>query len=350
MDPVTHAALGIAVAIAAAPKPLALRHAVLVGAAAGLLPDADLLLSSASDPLFTLEYHRHFTHSLVFSPVIALVTSAVVWLVGRRRHAPADFLLLLFPAWLAALSHLFCDAWTSYGTRVWWPLADTRTALDWISVIDPMLTIPLAVGAAWAALSQTRRPAALGLIWVAVYLGLCGVQQDRARSAHNAWLASRNLPAPSRVTIKPSFANILVWRALSLHGDTLQTTAIRCGLGAPTILAGARHPVFAATPEKAITHFGLPPDSTQARDIRRFHRLSEGWIGRHPEKPDLLGDLRYATLPQTIAPLWCIRIQPDQPQSPVAWAPQRSLQSAPWPELWQLIRGRHPGLRPLPDS
>ena len=43
--------------------------ATLVGVVAGLLADADILIRSSSDPLLNIEYHRHFTHSLVFIPV-----------------------------------------------------------------------------------------------------------------------------------------------------------------------------------------------------------------------------------------------------------------------------------------
>jgi len=350
MDPVTHAALGLATAVAAAPKSLPLRPVALAGLAAGLLPDADLLLSSARDPLFTLEYHRHFTHSLAFSPVIALAGAALSWLALRPFHPLLAFRLLLLPAWLAGLSHLFCDAWTSYGTRLWWPVDDTRVALDWVSVIDPMLTLPLALGAGWTLVSKIRRPAAIGLAWVAVYLFACGIQQQRAHRALAAWSLSQQRPPPSRVTVKPSFANILVWRAASVHGTTLKTTAIRCGLGAPQILPGASQEIFPSA-ESAAAHFNLPPDSAQARDIRRFHGLSEGWTGLHPGgDPNLIGDLRYATLPHAVAPLWCIRVTPDQPDHAIEWAPQRSLRKAPWPELWQLIRGRHPDLRPIPPD
>lgn len=344
MDPVTHVALGIATALGVDPKTQSLQATSLVGAAAALLPDADVLLSSRHDPLFTLEFHRHFTHSLAFSPVIALTATALIWVCQRPFHAAPTFLPLLLPAWLATLSHLLCDAWTSYGTHLWWPLIDTRVSLDWISVVDPLLTVPLLLGLGAALLLRTRRPAVLSLGYVAAYLLLCALQHQRALHAHSLWIARQNLPPASRITVKPSFANILVWRALSIHGSNVHTAAIRCGFGPPRLLAGASQAIFASADE-AVSHFGSPPDSAQAQGIRRFHRLSNGWTGPHRD-PTLLGDLRYATLPHTLAPLWCIRLNSSQPDQPVAWAPQRSLQQAPWPELWQLIQGRHPNLQP----
>ena len=52
----------------------------MVGLAAGLLADADVLISSANDPLLNIEYHRHFSHSLFFIPIGA----AIAWMLGRK--------------------------------------------------------------------------------------------------------------------------------------------------------------------------------------------------------------------------------------------------------------------------
>jgi len=335
MDPVTHAALGITAAIAVAPKSVRLRDCVLVGALAGCLPDADVLLSSPHDPLFAIEYHRHFSHSLLFSPVIASLAT----LATRLRHPLSNFLPRLATAWAAALSHLAADAWTSYGTHIAWPFSASRLSLDLIAVVDPLVTLPLAALAVAAIRRKSRVPAVAGLAWVGLYLAAALFQQHRARTAHQLWLARQNLPTATRTTVKPSFGNILVWRALSDHGSVIQAAAIRCGLGPAQVLAGDRHPFFSSA-DDAIADFQLPPDSTQARDLHRFHRLSDGWTGRHPQFPDLVGDLRYATLPHTIAPLWAIRPDPENPSAHVAWAPRRSLRTAPWPELRQLLHGR----------
>jgi len=341
MDPLTHVALGVATAVAIAPSAIPIRHRVVVGAVAGLLPDADLLLSSAHDPLFNLEFHRHFTHSLVFSPVLAAVAAAVGWLISRRTPAAPTFRHLLVPAWGAVLSHLVCDAWTSYGTHLGWPFTDHRVAWDLVSIVDPLLTLPLLAAIAISLRKHSRRPAVAGLAWVAIYLVAAGVQQSRVRRALDQWLAAPQAPtpAPERITVKPSFANIIVWRAVHQHGTTVHATAIRSAAGPPRLMPGESTTHF-PTPAAAAHAFNLPPASTQARDIARFHRLSDGWIGRHPHHPDLIGDLRYASLPHAIAPLWAIRITPDQPDQPVAWAPQRSVQKTPWQSLWHMITGQ----------
>ena len=63
------------------------KPATLAGAVAGLLADADILIRSADDPLLTIEYHRHFTHSLLFIPFGAAIACLLLWPLLRRRLA-----------------------------------------------------------------------------------------------------------------------------------------------------------------------------------------------------------------------------------------------------------------------
>ena len=68
MDPVTQGTVGAIFAQAVAHKRTAVWAAVC-GLLGGLAPDLDVLIRSENDPLLFLEYHRQFTHSLIFIPV-----------------------------------------------------------------------------------------------------------------------------------------------------------------------------------------------------------------------------------------------------------------------------------------
>ncbi|MGY8696221.1 MAG: metal-dependent hydrolase, partial [Verrucomicrobiia bacterium] len=72
MDPITQGAIGAIVATAVAPAKR-VRLAAFVGWAGGMLADADIFIRSASDPLLNIEYHRHFSHSLLFIPIGTLI-------------------------------------------------------------------------------------------------------------------------------------------------------------------------------------------------------------------------------------------------------------------------------------
>jgi inner membrane protein len=54
----------------------------------------------------------------------------------------------------------------------------------------------------------------------------------------------------------------------------------------------------------------LPADSVQAAEVRRFALLSEGFLARHPQRPEVIGDVRYAMLPDAVSPIWGIAIDP----------------------------------------
>lgn len=335
MDPLTHSVLGAACGMALSPHGISRRAAALAGFAGGVLPDADIFLRSASDPLFAIEYHRHFTHSLAFSPVIALLGALMASFVLRWFRHPVSWRTLLLPALLGGLSHLFCDAWTSYGTRLWWPFSPTRVALDWISVIDPVLTIPLAACMALAVRYASRRAAVTGLTWAALYLGFCLVQRHRASAALDQWLATSPIKDISRIELKPAFGNVILWRGLVQASGQCHVMALRCPVGGdPVVLPGTSQPLF-DTPEAAAAALQIPAGSTQANDIRRFFHFSDNWVGSHPMDPLVLGDLRYANLPTEISPLWGIQLTPGTPNGHVGW---RTFRGDPTPSLKRLLK------------
>lgn len=347
MDPLTHSVLGMAVAIAATPAKASRRAAALAGLTGGLLPDADIFLRSATDPLFAVEYHRHFTHSLSFSPVIGFLGALIASRLLRLFHRVVSWRTLFLPALLAGLSHLFCDVWTSYGTRLWWPFLPDRVSLDWISVIDPVFTVPLVACMALAVRYANRRAAWVGLGWASVYLAFCLVQRQRAASAMDQWVADSGGAPVTRRELKPAFGNVLVWRAMIQTGSEMRTAAVHCPLTSSSrVLPGKSHAVF-LTPQAAAAAFSLPADSVQARDIERFFHFSDEWVGLHPTDSTVLADLRYAQMPNEIDPLWGIALNPAYPNRHAQWRTWRGDPTPSLRRLFRIIQGK-PDLPPPP--
>ena len=83
MDPVSQGILGASLAgsISESKK---LRIASVCGFFGGLAPDLDILIKSSTDPLLSLEFHRHFTHSIFFVPLGALITGLFLFLFLRK--------------------------------------------------------------------------------------------------------------------------------------------------------------------------------------------------------------------------------------------------------------------------
>ncbi|MCY4523261.1 MAG: metal-dependent hydrolase, partial [Halobacteriovoraceae bacterium] len=78
MDPLSQGVVGAAFSQSMAKKEEA-KLAFAVGFGAGLLADIDVLIRSSADPLLKIEYHRHFTHSLVFIPLGGLLAASILW-------------------------------------------------------------------------------------------------------------------------------------------------------------------------------------------------------------------------------------------------------------------------------
>ena len=77
MDPITQGTIGAAAAQTRANRTSMVAFSIF-GALAGLAPDLDVFITSSTDPLLLLEYHRHFTHALIFIPFgAAIVTLAL---------------------------------------------------------------------------------------------------------------------------------------------------------------------------------------------------------------------------------------------------------------------------------
>ena len=74
MDPITQGAFGAIFAQTISNKKKILIGSI-VGCCAGLAPDLDIFIRSVSDPLLKLEYHRQFTHSIIFIPIGALIVT-----------------------------------------------------------------------------------------------------------------------------------------------------------------------------------------------------------------------------------------------------------------------------------
>ena len=55
--------------------------ATVLGFLSGMAADLDIFIRSSEDPLLFLEFHRQFTHSLIFMPIGGLICACVFWLL-----------------------------------------------------------------------------------------------------------------------------------------------------------------------------------------------------------------------------------------------------------------------------
>ena len=308
MDPITQGAFG-AIAAQTQGKTKHIAKAAIIGALAGMAPDLDVLIRSSNDSLLGLEYHRHFTHSLFFIPIGGLIVSLFLYpLLGRRFGI--SFLQTLVWCILGFATHGLLDACTSYGTQLLWPLSDKRFAWDIISIIDPLVSLPLLTLIVLAARRKSRRYVFIALIWLAIYFSFSSYQHQCALSEGKKLAESRGLSIEN-IEAKPSFANIIVWKIITTTKDAYYVDAMKLGLNKTTVWEGET--VKKLSIERDLPWLAKPSfeNMQQRQDIERFRWFSTGYIALDKNDPNRVVDIRYSLLPQQIQALWGIKLDPD---------------------------------------
>ena len=334
MDPLTQGIVGSLWALPAARRER-IRQAALAGWAGGMAPDLDVLIRSSQDSLLAIEYHRHFTHALAFVPVGGLVVALALWPLMRRR---VGFGLLYLWCVLGYASHGLLDTCTSYGTYLLWPFSDQRIAWNWISVIDPLYTLPLLALLALTLWGRRRWPVAIAWLWLLGYMGFGALQNHRAEQTLRHWADAQGI-AVERAVAKPGFANLILWRGLIDDGERFHLVAIRDLPGATTRLwSGGSAARF------SIDRFD--PDTRLGHDLERFEHFSAGWLFRYRPYDEagqwFVGDLRYAIDPGSQRPLWGVSFDPTDPDSPARYTTPRRVTEQERDLFFDRLLGRMP--------
>ena len=328
MDPLSHGLLGAVCGRAVVRR--GARDAMLAGAAGAWLPDADVLLRSSADPLLTMELHRTFSHSFIAAPVGAALAATAVWLLRRRQ---AGWRALYAAALAGFLSAILLDACTSYGTQLGWPFSAARHAAGVIAVVDPLMTLLLLAGAGLAWRRRSAVPAWAALACALAYLGLGSLQQARALAAVSALAATRG-ETPGRVAVKPTLGNLVLWRAV-------YETAGGFGIAAVSVSPFGAAVVYPGLSQPRLDLATVDASPLQHRDLARFSTVSDGWLVRHPDHEDVIGDIRYAMLPDAHRPLWGVRLQRDAPARHVTLETFRAFSAEDRARFLALLQG-HP--------
>lgn len=219
MDSLSQIVLGGAVAALIAPAAHR-RAALLAGAALGTLPDLDSLpIALFSDnPVTLMTVHRSFSHSLF---VLPLVGGLIWWLFkrfgnGRVAASPTRW---FWAIQLALVTHPLLDAFTVYGTQLWWPLMPPPAMWSSVFIIDPLYTVWLLVACvvAWCLRERVaaQRALAVGLVLSSAYLGWSLVAKSMVDREAERTLASMGLGDAPYFSVPMPF-NTLLWRVVAM--------------------------------------------------------------------------------------------------------------------------------------
>lgn len=309
MDPLSQAFFGAAAAVTISKKPQ-LNKAFICGIIGGLAADIDVFIKAENDPLLALEFHRHFTHSLFFVPIAAILVAAFCYIFYRQNYKS-----LYIYSLAAYATHGFLDSCTSYGTLWLWPFYQERIAFDNISIIDPLFTLPLIILLVFSLIKANRNLAKYALIYAFCYLSLGYIQKLRVKNLITNLSAEKQHEIHG-LKFNPTLGNIILWRTIYEYDQKYYINAVRQPLFGPSKIYPG--PVLEKLTPAELTK-NLTPNTKLAHDISRFHHFSQGFIYYYPKDKNIIADLRYGTLPNNLAALWGIKINLNQPEEHVQY-------------------------------
>ncbi|MBK47327.1 MAG: metal-dependent hydrolase [Gammaproteobacteria bacterium] len=333
MDPLSQGTVGAAFAQSVANKNNIFKIG-FIGFLAGLTPDLDVLIQSSTDPILSLEYHRQFTHSLIFIPFGSLIVALLIFPLVKSSMSLKT---VYFSSLLGYATHGLLDACTSYGTQLFWPFSNERVSWNNISIVDPLFTIPVLILVVIAIRTKKKIFSFFGIGWIIFYLSLGFVQYERALSAAIE-LANMRGHNAERLTLKPSFGNLILWKSIYQHKETFYVDAIRTAQSSTWCLGESI---------KAFDYqYHLPDldkESQQKNDIERFRWFSQDYLGYDKEK-NILTDVRYSMIPNQISPMWGLIIDVQRGINEHAiWWTSRSLDQIQLDLFIDMLKGKKCG-------
>ncbi|MCH8330049.1 MAG: metal-dependent hydrolase [Bacteroidetes bacterium] len=214
MDSITQAALGAAVGEAVLGRKVGNR-APLWGAICGTIPDLDVLgILFLNNVAQQAELHRGFSHSILFAIIAAPLVGWIISRIYKQGPGWKPWSLLTF--W-CVVTHPILDAFTTYGTQLFWPLQD-RVAWNTIFVMDPVYTVPLLLTVIillfFTRTSESRRRLnKAGLILSSAYLAFTLVNKQVINNTFESALKAQGIEYQDYIT-RPMPFNNLLWSGL----------------------------------------------------------------------------------------------------------------------------------------
>ncbi|WP_430908156.1 metal-dependent hydrolase [Maribacter sp. 2-571] len=331
MDSLTQIVLGASVGEAVLGKKVG-NKAIWYGAIAGTIPDLDVLVNYVTDTVTAIEWHRGFSHSLVFSVLFAPVFGWLVWKLHRGREASwKDWSWLFF--W-GLFTHPVLDAFTTWGTQLFWPFK-TRLAFQNIFVIDPLYTLPfltfLLLAMCYKRTTEKRRTYnRLGLVVSSAYLLLTLLLKGIAYAKFTDSLTEQGI-AYQQIDTRPTPMNTLLWTANIEAGDAY--------------LIG-NYSFFDSKP----IHFTAYPKNHQLLgdlktndNVNRLITIAEGWYTISKREDRLyFNDLRFGLLsidPKETQFVFSYELRPTATGITVMETPKydtdaKRLLSSLWKRIW----------------
>lgn len=370
-------------------------RAMLWGAIGGTIPDLDVVANLFTDEMTALAFHRAIMHSVFFAVVaplllgflvhrlyssglyikriykvgatvfwlgvlwslffiagsswktigisglvflgIALFFWRVYWLKPVRRIEPTNYWAWVGVFFWSIFTHPLLDSCTVYGTQLWQPFSDFRVALNNISIVDPLYTVPFLICLILAFRLRRDHPRRSFYNWLGIGISSLYMVFTFFNKAHvdgvfqHSW-KEKGVVYQRHMTAPTIFNNFL-WYGVA-EGDTAYYA------GWYSIFDEAPKVDSIHTLPK--NHIVLKPFEA-SRDIGIVKWFSDGYYNALPQ-PDgsiLVNDLRYGSFnghfdsPDDY--IFRFRVLPD---GQVTQAMERNGETPDFKRFWQRVFGK----------
>jgi inner membrane protein len=286
MDSLTQITLGAACGEVVLGKKIGNR-AMLWGALGGYLPDFDIMANFVTDEITALAFHRSITHSLLFGVVApfgmawlihqlysrgiykkrayragstlfwllfvvgifnfvpymvthdvnygvltwTLLIGAIVYLLfwkfyvnNNTGHVNATYKEWYWLFFLSIFTHPLLDSCTAYGTQLFQPFNNYRVALNNVSVVDPIYTLPFLICVIITSMLLRNSPKRrffnyLGIGLSTAYLLFTFYNKSKVNTVFENSLAEQGFEY-SRYMTAPTIFNNVLWHCIA-EGDSM---------------------------------------------------------------------------------------------------------------------------------
>ena len=260
----------------------------MYGAIGGTIPDLDVLANFFTDTITAIEMHRGFSHSIVFSVLLAPLLGIMVNRLERRLNLGWKPWAKLF--FWCLFTHPLLDAFTTGGTQLFWPF-DVRLAFNSIFVIDPLYTLPFLILTVLVLFykrgSKTRhRLNITGLAISTGYLLVTLVIKTMVNQKFERALDNQEI-AYSSISTRPAPMNTVLWNANIETPESYLIGDYSFFDAAP--IAFKEYP---KNRKAAATIMAFP-------NVKRLIAITEGWFILEQKKEQwYFYDLRFGLIPR----------------------------------------------------
>ncbi|MGH9799901.1 MAG: metal-dependent hydrolase, partial [Blastocatellia bacterium] len=239
--------------------------------------------------------------SLFFIPFGGLLATLPFLFMKRFRD---DKRAVILAAIIGYATHAPLDIFTSYGTQLFWPFSNYRVALDWIGIVDPLYTIPLAIGVYLTMKRLRMRPVRIALLLTSLYICFGGWQHHRGIETQKRLAEMRGQRIES-ARVMPAPGWLVMWRSAYVSGGRLYSDGFQLNwFRSPRVLPGGSADLT--------TFDDLPVNARENAETRRrfevFSWFAGGLIAPVSGEQDAYGDMRITAEVHNLTPLWGLKI------------------------------------------